>query len=141
MGEALFSLFALVVFLVIWTVGGHGMWVVVAAGIAGFAGGSAYAIAHPLLRRLGRPGIFVTCWLGVGAYLGALIALIRSDDPASRHHWDLRDPVTWGVVAFCGVLFGSVIAAFLVDVEGAPRRRWVQRKQRVTSRVPPPSAR
>jgi hypothetical protein len=96
------------------------LWIAVVAGLAGFAGGIAYSLAHPLLRRLGRPGTFVTCWVAVGAYLAVVVPLVGSDDPTSRHHWDVRDPVGWGIVAVCSVLFGSVLAAFFVDIGGSP---------------------
>ncbi len=116
-------------------------WIVVAAGAAGFAGGLAYAVADPLLRRLGAPGVYFTWWLTVGVYGGTLMPLVSADDPRSRYYWDPQSGAAWFSISACAVLFGSVIASITLDTRaGGRRRRWVQRAQRVTSRVHPPAS-
>ncbi len=114
------------------------LWLFVAAGVAGFGGGVAFAIARPLLRRLGRAGVVLTCWLTVAAYLGGLLLLLGPGEGA-RRHWRASDPVFWGINAFVSILFGSVIAVLWLDLAPRAPRRWIQRAQRVTSRVQPPS--
>jgi hypothetical protein len=113
----------------------------IVAGLAGFAGGVAFSIARPLFRRLGRLGAFATGWLCVFAYLCVAAFGLRSDDPRSRNYFSVHDRGAWIAVAVGSILFGSMLgAAFAEDGKPARLKRvWVQRKQRVTSRVHPPA--
>lgn len=123
------------------------LWMLVGVGLAGFAGGIAYAIVRPLTRRLGHIGAFPAWWVGVAMYLAAVFRLLGSgpspmlDDPI-----DLGSRAGQVTLTILSAFFGSICAAVEVDVlrDWARRtrrrsRRWVQRKQRVTSRVHPPS--
>ena len=120
----------------------EGLWVLIVAGLAGFAGGTAFALVRPLTRRLGKPGAFVTGWLSVFAYLAVVLPMLSSDDPTHRSYFDPHDPVGWVIAALLSVLFGSVVGAFLIDIapQLKPKRRWLQRRQQVTSRSHPPAA-
>jgi hypothetical protein len=120
-------------------------WIILAAGIAGFAGGLAYTVAHLMLYRLGRAGAILTGWLAVFAYSATLFFLLGSADAAMRARFDLREPVPWIILGAAAVLLGTVLGLMLW-AQGQPppgpgkRRTWIQRPQKVTSRVHPPTA-
>jgi hypothetical protein len=117
------------------------IWILIVAGLAGFAGGVAFTLVHPLLRRLGRVGAILTGWVCVFSYLSVIVPAV-SQDPASRHYFDMRNPIDWGITVALSVIFGSVLGIGFIEEPNRARRfrpPWVQRKQRVTSRVHPPS--
>jgi hypothetical protein len=118
-----------------------GVWILIVAGLAGFAGGTVYSLVWPILRRLGRVGAYATGWLCIAAYLLAMLPVLSSSDPASRRYFSLHDRAGVFAIVFCSLLFGTILGhAFASDkaIHRSPKR-WVQRKQRVTSRVHPPS--
>ena len=120
----------------------EGIWVLVVAGLAGFAGGCAYSVFQPVFRRLGRVGGMLTGWTCVFGYLAILLPLLSSNDPRSRDYFDVHDRASWFIVAGASVIAGSVLGwNFVADVPRRRRlrKRWIQRKQRVTSRVHPPA--
>jgi hypothetical protein len=116
------------------------LWVLIVGGLAGLAGGSMWSLAHAALRRAGRPGIYVTWWLALAAYMATGFPMLSASGPDSKVRFDLHDHVTWIIIAALSVLFGSVLASAELDLKPKRRRPWVQRKQRVTSRVHPPAS-
>jgi hypothetical protein len=120
----------------------EGLWVLIVAGLAGFTGGTAFALVRPLTRRLGKPGAFITGWLSVFAYLSVALPTLSSDDPKHRNYFDTHDPKAWVITALMSIVFGSIVGAFLIDIapQLKPKRRWLQRRQQVTSRSHPPAA-
>ena len=118
------------------------VWLLIAAGLAGFAGGVAFSLVRPILKRLGRVGAIATGWICVFTYLIVILSLIEGTDADTRRRFDLHDPVAWVIAAVLSLLFGSVMGlAFMDDDANAKRRRlpWMQRPQQVTSRVHPPA--
>ena len=119
------------------------LWVLIVAGLAGFAGGLAYAMVHPILHRLGRGGHVVIGCLAVFVYMATGYFLLGSADPDLRARFDLQRPVSWVIIGAVSLLFGAVLGSMFhteaPGPDGAGRRRWAQRKQRVTSRVHPPA--
>lgn len=70
-----------------------------AAAAAGFCGGLAYSTTRPALRRLGRPGDYVSAVLLIDGYLGALLlaspyVFERSAIPEDAQGWAL-----WGALS------------------------------------------
>ena len=116
-------------------------WILIVAGLAGFVGGLAYALAHPVLGRLGRAGHIATGWLAVFAYLTTAVFLLGSADPDLRARLDLQQPISWIIICPLSLLFGTVLG-WMLHAEGPGQkresRRRVPRRQRVTSRVHPP---
>lgn len=78
----------------------------VAAMGAGAAGGLAYSLTRPMLRRLGRPGDYLTGVVCVFAYMGA-IALVAPIAFGERVIKNRADLVVFGIVsAFFGLVVG-----------------------------------
>jgi hypothetical protein len=143
---------ALAVVLIVGVIrGGFGVllqvaWAIVSPGLAGFVGGVGYALLRPPGRLLGRFGAFPAWWVGVAAYVAtAFFLLSAGSSPLLEDPLDLRARDDQIILAIASLIFGSVCAAIEVDIirgmteRARPRRRWVKRKQRVTSRVHPPA--
>jgi hypothetical protein len=138
------AIFALPILLVALLVGGPvgmltAIWILIVAGLAGFAGGVAFSVVHPLLGRLGRFGALATGWVCAFAYLVTVLPVLDVRDPR-YDRFDFHDPESWIVIVVMSLLAGSVLGGFFMnDERGRGRRqRWVQRRSRVTSRVHPP---
>jgi hypothetical protein len=121
-------------------------WTMVAAGLAGFVGGVGYALVRPVGRLLGRLAAFPAWWVGVAAYTAtAFFLLSAGPTPLLEDPLDLQAREDQIILIVASLIFGSVCAAVEVDIikgmagRTRPRRRWVQGKQRVTSRVHPPA--
>jgi hypothetical protein len=119
----------------------EGIWILIVAGLAGFASGAAYSVVRPLLKRLGRLGAYAAGWFCVAAYLVALLPILSSDDARSRDYFSFHDRVSIGFLIGASLLFGTILGHAFVEDAPSPRspKRWIQRKQRVTSRVHPPA--
>lgn len=78
---------------------------VVAAASAGAVGGFAYSLTRPTLKRLGRPGDYLTGIVCVFAYIGslALVAPFAFGEPI------VEDRAGWVIMAIVSVFFGLVI--------------------------------
>ena len=84
---------------------GEALIAIVAAAGAGALGGLAYSVARPSLKRLGRPGDYLTGIVCVLAYLGAIVAVapIAFGKPIVEAR---SDAVVFVIVA---VFFGLVV--------------------------------
>jgi hypothetical protein len=108
------------------------VWILIGAGLAGFCGGSVFAVVRPLTRRLGKAAAFITGWLSTFAYVVVVFWLIGSRDPSNKYHWDFSDRTPWIAAAVAALIFGSVVAAFLIDIAPVARHKklWIQRNKR-----------
>jgi hypothetical protein len=77
----------------------------VAAAAAGAVGGFAYSLTRPTLKRLGRPGDYLTGIVCVFAYMGSL-ALAA---PFAFGEAIVEDRAGWVIMAIVSVFFGLVI--------------------------------
>ena len=113
--------------------------VLIAALVAGAAGGLAYSAVGDRLLRFGRIGAYVTGTICVAGYLVPLLLIMTFVD--DRKRFDPTRPASWIIALVATMLFGTIFghAAFVEDDPAAgrrPKRVWIQRKQRVTSRRP-----
>ena len=109
--------------------------VLLGAMAAGAIGGLAYSAIGRHLLRFGRLGAYAAGTVCVGAYL--LPLLFAFDKVEGRNRMDLSDPATWIIAGVASVVFGTVLGHTLFLPEPQrPKRQWIQRKQRVTSRRP-----
>ena len=112
--------------------------VLLAALIAGATGGLAYSAVGDRLLRFGRIGAYVTGMVCVAGYLVPLLVIMSFVD--DRKRFDPAHPASWIIALVATMLFGTIFghAAFVEDdarTGRRPKRVWMQRKQRVTSRV------
>jgi hypothetical protein len=113
------------------------VWLFIALSLAGFAGGTAFSLARPVLRPLGRWHVIPLGWCCVLAYACVILPLIASVALEHRRSFAF-DTAGWIAIAIASLLFGSLLGAFFLEpAPGRKRPAWVQRAQRVTSRVPP----
>ena len=113
--------------------------VLIAALIAGAAGGLAYSAVGDRLMRFGRIGAYLTGMVCVAGDLVPLLVIMGFVD--DRKRFDPTRPASWIIALAATVLFGTIFghAAFVEEDAAAgrrPKRVWIQRKQRVTSRRP-----
>jgi hypothetical protein len=118
------------------------VWVFIALSLAGFAGGTAFSLARPVLRPLGRWHVIPLGWCCVFAYACVILPLIAGvafeHRPLGHRRPFAFDVAGWIAITFVSLLFGSLLGAFFLEpAPGRKRPAWVQRAQRVTSRVPP----
>ena len=78
---------------------------VIAAAAAGAIGGFAYSLTRPALKRLGRPGDYLTGIICVFAYAGSL-ALAA---PFAFGEAIVEDRAGWVIMAIVSIIFGLVI--------------------------------
>ena len=113
------------------------LWILIVAGLAGFAGGIVFSLLRPILRHAGRAGAIVKGWLCVFVYLATILPLLSPDDPHAKGYFDAHDPHEWIIVAVLSLVFGTALSEVFVEEKREKRPRWIQRKQRVTSRAHP----
>jgi hypothetical protein len=112
--------------------------VVAIAAIAGACGGLAYSFVGRTLQRIPRVGPYLTGWVVIGSYLAVVMELVtRFRLVRPRYHVVWTSPESVAPYMFCVLVFGAAFGWGLSHGEHATRRRWRQRVQRVTSRVPP----
>lgn len=78
---------------------------VLAAAGAGAAGGAAYSLTRPTLRKLGRPGDYLTGIVCVFAYMGSL-ALVA---PYAFGERLIDDHADWVIFSIISIVFGLVV--------------------------------
>lgn len=115
------------------------VWILILAGIAGFAGGLAFAIVDPVARRIGRIGPYVLWSCSFGAYITTAVLLVDGHGEGGPPHLAHLEALNWWILAVGSVVFGSVFAHALTSHKPTRRKRWIQRAQKVTSRVHPPA--
>lgn len=92
---------------------------ILAAGGAGAAGGLAYSATRPTLRRLGRPGDYLTGIVCVTAYMGALLIAA----PYAFGESLANSTVEVVIFLICSVFFGLVVGHSWFKSEGSPQRQ------------------
>ena len=115
------------------------LWILVLAGVAGFAGGLAFTLISPITRRIGHAGPYVLWTCSFGAYITTAVLLLDGHREGGPPHLAHLRPVNWWILAIGSVVFGSVFAHGLTSDKPSKRKRWIQRVQKVTSRVYPPA--
>jgi hypothetical protein len=112
--------------------------VVAVAVLAGASGGLAWSLVGRFLARVPKVGAYLAGWVVVGAYLAVALDLLtrfRLLRPRYQHAW--TEPRSLVPFALCVLIFGAAFGWGFVHGEPGARRRWRQRAQRATSRVPP----
>jgi hypothetical protein len=113
------------------------LWVLILAGVAGFLGGVAFAIVAPMARRIGRIGPYVLWSSAFGVYITTVVLLVDGYKEGGAPHLAHLAPINWWILSVASIVFGSVFAR-AISVKPQKVKRWIQRPQRVTSRVRPP---
>lgn len=112
--------------------------VVAIAAVAGACGGLAYSLVGRSLQRIPKVGAYLTGWVVLGSYLAVLMeVLTRFRLVRPRYHIAWTSPASVAPFVFCVLIFGAAFGWGLSHGGNSTRRRWRQRVQRVTSRVPP----
>ena len=108
------------------------------AALAGACGGLAYSLVGRALQRIPKVGAYLTGGVVLGSYLAVLMELLtRFRLVRPRYQIDWRSPASLAPWLFCVLVLGVALGWGLSHGEHSARRRWRQRVQRVTSRVPP----
>jgi hypothetical protein len=115
------------------------LWILILAGIAGFAGGVAFTLIDPFARRIGRIGPYLLWSCSFGAYITTAVLLIDGHREGGTPHLAHLQAFNWWLLGIGSVVFGSFFAHALTSRKPTKRTRWVQRVQKVTSRVHPPA--
>jgi hypothetical protein len=112
--------------------------VVAIAAFAGACGGLAYSLVGRALQRIPKVGPYLTGWVVIGSYLAVVMELLtRFRLVRPRYQIDWSSPASVAPWLFCVLVLGVALGWGLSHGEQSTRRRWRQRVQRVTSRVPP----
>lgn len=95
---------------------------VLAAAAAGASGGFAFTLVRPTLKRLGRPGDYLTGIVCAGAYLTSLILVA----PIAFGERLVEGPAGWTSVGIAAIFFGLVIGHSWFGPVTAPSRSGVR---------------
>jgi hypothetical protein len=114
------------------------LWILIMAGVAGFLGGVAFTIVAPLARRIGHIGPYLLWSSAFGAYITTAVLLVDGYKEGGAPHLAHLAPMNWWILGVGSVTFGSVFARAISTENPRKSKRWIQRVQRVTSRVHPP---
>ena len=117
-------------------------WVLMMVGVAGFAGGVAWALVHPPSRwLLGRFGRYPAWWAATTVYFVVLLPVLKARARSAEHPLDPADPrVALGIV-LAALIAGSVMAwqfhdepaAAVAADHGAPRKTRHRRRRKPSS--------
>ena len=89
------------------------LWLVAAAPALGAVAGLAYALADRTVARVPGAGPYLTGVVTVGAYLGAMAALMIGSGQEA-------DTPFWLALGVCTVFFGLIVGHWLFRAEPAP---------------------
>jgi hypothetical protein len=117
----------------------NGLWLLILAGFADLAGGVAFTLVDPLARRIDRIGPYLLWSCSFGAYMTTAVLLLDGHREGGPPHLAHLQAFNWWLLAIGSVVFGSFFAHALASHKPTKRARWVQRAQKVTSRVHPPA--
>jgi hypothetical protein len=108
------------------------------AAFAGACGGLAYSLVGRALQRIPKVGAYLTGWVVLGSYLAVVVELLtRFRLVRPRYQIDWSSPASVSPWLFCVLILGVAFGWGWSQGENSTLRRWRQRVQRVTSRVPP----
>jgi hypothetical protein len=98
--------------------------VVLAVGLAGFAGGLAWSLVHPPSRwLLGRLGRYPAWWAAAFGYFLVLLPAVSAVAPGALEDFDLADPRAWIALVVVSLFFGSLLARWFAEDEAEPQPR------------------